>query len=150
DLVYNLSQYKNKKFKIHLTDKVGKNTWYRGTLEGKTVFIHSSYLNAVKQTGAVTKVTSGSKKYNMTLNQFVNIHMKVNPQTDKGGNGWRTATKSEVKYYLNPANFLGSLKDKLQFADIGTRTNMSVKDANKALEDKGILKGKGSQFIKAG
>lgn len=45
DVVYNsLSQYKNKEFKIGLTEKVGNNTWYRGNLAGKTVWIQSSYL----------------------------------------------------------------------------------------------------------
>src|SRR5699024_10503762 len=124
DLVYNLSGYKNKKFKINMTEKVGKNTWYRGNLAGKTVFIHSSYLNTVKQVGATKKVTSGSTKYNMTLNQFANMQVKAGAQTDKGGKGWRNATKSEVKYYLNPANFLGSLKDKLQFADLSKSANV--------------------------
>src|SRR5699024_8569072 len=44
NLVYNLSDYKNDIFKVHLTEKVGNNTWYRGTLDGKTVWMHSSYV----------------------------------------------------------------------------------------------------------
>ena len=150
DLVYKLSTKKGKKFNIHLTEKVGNNTWYRGSLDGKTVWIHSSYLNTVKQTGATKKVTSGSTSYNMTLNQFVNMQMKVNPQTDKGGKGWRTATKSEVLYYLNPANFLGSLKDKLQFADLSQSSNVSASEVNqKILAGNGVLAGKASSFINA-
>src|SRR5690625_4055662 len=46
NLVYNLSQHKNQVFKVHLTEKVGNNTWYRGTLNGKTVWIHASYLRS--------------------------------------------------------------------------------------------------------
>src|SRR5690606_23761244 len=43
DAVYpSLSSYKNKEFKVHLTEKVGNATWYRGVLEGKTVWLHSS------------------------------------------------------------------------------------------------------------
>src|SRR5699024_8426526 len=49
NLVYNLSKYKNQVFKVHLTEKVGNNTWYRGTLNGKTVWIHESYLGSVKE-----------------------------------------------------------------------------------------------------
>src|SRR5699024_1599421 len=45
DKVYDLKQLKNKPLKVHLTEKVGGNTWYRGVLNGKTVFIHSSYVN---------------------------------------------------------------------------------------------------------
>src|SRR5699024_8541961 len=150
DLVYKLSTKKGNKFKIHLTEKVGNNTWYRGTLSGKTVWIHSSYLNTVKQTGATKKVTSSSTKYNMTLNQFANMQVKAGAQTDKGGKGWRNATKSEVKYYLNPANFLGSLKDKLQFADLSKTANVSASEVNnKILKGNSVLAGKASSFINA-
>src|SRR5699024_11501511 len=44
DKVYNLSSQKGMPFDIHMTEKVGSNNWYRGTLNGKTVFIHGSYL----------------------------------------------------------------------------------------------------------
>src|SRR5699024_12352502 len=41
---------KNKPLKVHLTETVGNNTWYHGVLNGKTVFIHSSYLNKKEET----------------------------------------------------------------------------------------------------
>ena len=44
DKVYDLKSLKGRMLKVHLTEKVGNNTWYRGVLNGKTVFIHSSYL----------------------------------------------------------------------------------------------------------
>lgn len=44
DLVYDLSNYKNDRFEVNLTERVGGNTWYRGLLHGKTVWIHSSYI----------------------------------------------------------------------------------------------------------
>ncbi|WP_176470154.1 GW dipeptide domain-containing protein [Terribacillus saccharophilus] len=44
DKVYNLSAYKNQKFIVNKTEKVGDNYWYRGTLNGKEMFIHTSYL----------------------------------------------------------------------------------------------------------
>ncbi|SDM54904.1 GW dipeptide domain-containing protein [Sediminibacillus halophilus] len=42
-----LKQFKDKEFHVHLTEKVGGNTWYRGSLNGKIVWIHSSYLSFV-------------------------------------------------------------------------------------------------------
>lgn len=36
-----LVAYQNERFNVHLTEKVGNNTWYRGTLGGRTVWIHS-------------------------------------------------------------------------------------------------------------
>lgn len=45
DLVYdNLSLYTGELFEVHLTEKVGNNTWYRGNLNGQRVWIHSGYL----------------------------------------------------------------------------------------------------------
>lgn len=51
DAVYsNLSSYKGREFIVHLTEKVGNNIWYRGTLNGKTVWLHSNYLNEKEET----------------------------------------------------------------------------------------------------
>ncbi|MFP7169903.1 GW dipeptide domain-containing protein [Terribacillus halophilus] len=50
DLVYNLSDYQNEVFQVDLTETVGSNTWYRGTLDGKKVFIHSAYVQEVSET----------------------------------------------------------------------------------------------------
>ncbi|SDC05532.1 bifunctional autolysin [Terribacillus halophilus] len=44
DFVYDLKHYAGKEFKVNLTEKVGNNTWYRGMLNGKEVWIHSAYL----------------------------------------------------------------------------------------------------------
>ncbi|PAF23510.1 hypothetical protein CHH49_02830 [Terribacillus saccharophilus] len=44
DFVYDLKAYTGKEFKVNLTEKVGNNTWYRGMLAGKEVWIHSAYL----------------------------------------------------------------------------------------------------------
>lgn len=46
DLVYDLSNYRNRSLPYNLIEKVGNNTWYRGVLDGKTVWIHSSYLRS--------------------------------------------------------------------------------------------------------
>lgn len=44
DFVYDLKVYVGKEFQVNLTEKVGNNTWYRGILAGKEVWIHSAYL----------------------------------------------------------------------------------------------------------
>ncbi|MFS0561718.1 GW dipeptide domain-containing protein [Terribacillus sp. 179-K 1B1 HS] len=49
DLVFDdLSSKKGQLLQVNLTEKVGDNTWYRGMLAGKEVFIHSTYLEAYK------------------------------------------------------------------------------------------------------
>ncbi|MFP7492542.1 glucosaminidase domain-containing protein [Terribacillus saccharophilus] len=50
DIVFNLSSKKGQVFEVHLTEKVGNDTWYRGMLAGEEVFIKSTYLEAYKPT----------------------------------------------------------------------------------------------------
>ena len=50
DLIYiKLSGLKDQEFTVNLTERVGKNTWYRGKVNGKTVWIHGAYLVESKE-----------------------------------------------------------------------------------------------------
>ncbi len=85
DYVYpNLSNYKGQVFKVHLTESVGNEIWYRGILGGKTVWIHPSHLSETPLTTIITNYTG----YNLTLNRMLDIQMSVNPQTDKRYKLW--------------------------------------------------------------
>lgn len=78
NVVYpDLSVYQYQEFRVNLTNKVGDNLWYRGTLNGKTVWLHESYL--IKPKAVVKNYTT----YNLSLSKMVDIQMAVNPQTDK-------------------------------------------------------------------
>ncbi|MGN7312462.1 N-acetylglucosaminidase [Alkalicoccobacillus gibsonii] len=74
DKVYSLSSYKDQTFQVHLTEKVGSNTWYRGTLNNRTVWIHSSFL---------TTKQDNKTSYNITLDQAANMQFGANAQTDR-------------------------------------------------------------------
>lgn len=194
NVVFNATQMQNLKgkvFYVHLTQKVGNNLWYRGTLEGQTVWIHYSHLNV-----------HNYSTYNMTFNSALNMQMKANPQTDtryawvskeyikdnkvtadvlnvrlgpgtnykKVGelqkdtpvkildeyNGWYVidynpkdwvhAGPKDVRYYLNPNNFINDDKLKFQFLDLSIFINAPVKTLNNILKDRGILHNKGAAF----
>ena len=50
DFVYSkLSSYKNNEFKVNLTESVGSGVWYRGELNGKTVWIRSDYVTSMEE-----------------------------------------------------------------------------------------------------
>ncbi|WP_139892146.1 N-acetylglucosaminidase [Bacillus sp. D386] len=217
DIVYSsLSDYKNNKFAVNLTEKVGNNIWYRGTLGGKTVWIHESYVHE----GSV--VLKSYTDYSISLSSMLDIQMKVSPvspQTDKsyklwiredafksgsiangkgtiqgdkwnlrrgpgtnymadgqvnGGtvltiydnakgtdgytwyhvkntSGWVNANPEDVKYYLNPTNFTGTLKDSMQFVKLSESANLNINEVNqKILAGKGILAEKAKAFIDGG
>lgn len=75
DLVYkDLSPYAGQNFEINLTETVGENTWYRGILDGRTAWIHSSYL---------TQQNIKFTNYNITISEALDLQMQVSPQTDK-------------------------------------------------------------------
>lgn len=75
DIVFeDLSKYKNNVFIVNKTEKVGNNIWYRGILNGRTVFLHSNWVSG----DFVTYI-----HYGVTLNEALNIQMQKNPQTDK-------------------------------------------------------------------
>src|SRR5699024_7189964 len=45
DVVFkDMSKYQYEEFEVNLTEKVGNNIWYRGKLDGETVWLHESYV----------------------------------------------------------------------------------------------------------
>lgn len=73
DTVYpNLNAYKDQLFQVHLTEQVGSNTWYRGTLAGKTVWLHSTQVDntsiKVNETSKLGHLRNGSVKIYKTIN----------------------------------------------------------------------------------
>ncbi|NHC41932.1 mannosyl-glycoprotein endo-beta-N-acetylglucosamidase [Bacillus sp. MM2020_1] len=72
----NLTDFQAKAFQVQLTEKVGNSIWYRGVLNGKTVWIHESYL--VKPKGVINNNTH----YDLGLNTMVEIQISARPQTD--------------------------------------------------------------------
>lgn len=70
-----MANMKEERFHVHYTQKVGNNTWYRGTVKGQTVWIHSSHVKVVPKTKY--------SYYNLTLNQALQMQLNASPQTDK-------------------------------------------------------------------
>ncbi|NUH85491.1 SH3-like domain-containing protein [Bacillus firmus] len=83
DLIFSdLSALANQEFKIHLTEKVGSSIWYRGTLNGQTVWIHEDYLRQGKE------VISTYTNYSLSLTRMTEIQMAAAPMTDKRYKLW--------------------------------------------------------------
>ncbi|WP_368653167.1 GW dipeptide domain-containing protein [Ornithinibacillus sp. 4-3] len=71
DTVYgNMNKYKGQSFRVNLTEKVGNNTWYRGDLDGKRVWLHANYVEAPKEsaTSRLGHFRAGTKKVYKQLN----------------------------------------------------------------------------------
>ncbi|RKJ23241.1 mannosyl-glycoprotein endo-beta-N-acetylglucosamidase, partial [Butyricicoccus sp. 1XD8-22] len=58
EIVYSdLKQHADKVFHINFTEKAGNDVWYRGTLNSKTIWIHSSNLKESKNTSTQNNMT---------------------------------------------------------------------------------------------
>lgn len=64
---------------------------------------------------------------------------------------WVNASPDDVKYYLDPSNFVNDPIKSLQFINLSKSTNLQATEVNdRILSGKGILSGKASSFITAG
>ncbi|HLR66626.1 MAG TPA: SH3-like domain-containing protein, partial [Virgibacillus sp.] len=142
NLVYDLSQYKDQVFKVNLTEKVGNNTWYRGNLNGKTVWMHTSYITSKEESktsklghirssnvkiyqdiGDLSTVAEAGSKYTQAvyyikkqanLNNQLYYLISNEPSSNKGIVGW---VKSED---LSVHQHVGMDKYKKTFTIKGT------------------------------
>ncbi|WP_117168450.1 GW dipeptide domain-containing protein [Paraliobacillus sediminis] len=153
DAVYkDLSTYKGAIFTVNLTEKVGNNTWYRGKLNGQTVWIHSSYLtlnslveekitsklghikspNIViyKEPGNNASVTTANSEYTNKV-YYIKKEVRLNSQS----------------FYLiseqpsSVSGIVGWVKAK----DMSTHTHLGIDKENKKLK----IKGTGKAYSKA-
>lgn len=67
--VANLASLTGERFHVNLTEKVGRNTWYRGNLNGKQAWVHSANISEVPSKPAyIGGVLIASKKYPLPKN----------------------------------------------------------------------------------
>ncbi|HLS53866.1 MAG TPA: SH3 domain-containing protein, partial [Tissierellaceae bacterium] len=94
--------------------------------------------SASKEVTINSYIFYSTSKYIQSLEEMINEQMKRNPQTDKGGGGWRSANREELEEYINPEHFL-------QFSpDLGDNSNkIATITANPRLN---VRKGPGTGY----
>ncbi|WP_077623404.1 GW dipeptide domain-containing protein [Sediminibacillus massiliensis] len=148
DLVYdNLANFKNAQFKVNLTETVGNNTWYRGVLNGKTVWVHSSYVTAGEES-RVSKLghlrgsaqiyeTAGDTSTTFSADNYTNAVYYIKKQTKMNG-------KTYFLISRKPSSTSGTI-GWVEKSDMVTYNHASVDHKAKTFE----IVGKGSAFSKA-
>lgn len=149
DLVYNLSDLKNRKFNVHLTEKVGKNTWYRGNLDGERVWIHSSYLTPVeeKNTSRLGHIRSSRVKIYEKLGDDSSAFTTGSTYTHSVYYIKQQATLGNQLYYLisnEPSRTRGTL-GWVKAQDLSTHTHVGVDKQSKTF----TIKGTGNAYARA-
>ncbi|WP_027965261.1 peptidoglycan-binding protein [Halalkalibacillus halophilus] len=94
--------------------------------------------------------TAQVTEYGLTFNRALEIQMNSGwPKYDGAGN--IDADEANVRYYLNPSNFLEGTASFLQFLLLDESTNLSARELNDSfLRNVGTLSGTGAAFIQAG
>ena len=139
----NLKAHKNKTFTVNLTEKVGNNIWYRGILDGKQTWIHSSYvvepssyvelstsrLAHIKAGESAVYVTPSNQADKKSSESFKNSVYYIKKQT----------TYNKELYYLlsnNPSATSGVI-GWMKASDVSSHAHAGVNKAKQTLYVKG-------------
>lgn len=115
-------------------------SWHKINYDGGYGYVHKDYITFTKP----------SSSFPHSLDYYVDIQMNLSakPQAYVNGGGWRNATKSEVKYYMNPANFTEN-DGKYMFMKLSYFDGVPLSSIKNVLSTKGVLAGKESVFLNA-
>lgn len=94
-----------------------------------------------KVIGQLKKGTKVERIGNYEKNGFYAINFRTGQ--------WIDAISEQVRYYLNPENFVNDSKQQFQFLDLSRLSGASVTLLNSYLKDKGSLEDQGQAFIDA-
>ncbi|WP_323714348.1 glucosaminidase domain-containing protein [Mammaliicoccus sciuri] len=144
-LLGSLQNYQYSYFKVISSQKVGNELWYKGLLNGKTVWINAKYLQLATES---TNISTSP----YTLDQAVDIQMALRNGSEPKkvlASGIRNATRAEVKDAMDTSKYVNDPVQKYQFLDLNKSQNISVTKLNDLLRGKGILENQGSAFSQA-
>ncbi|WP_279390881.1 glucosaminidase domain-containing protein [Mammaliicoccus sciuri] len=144
-LLGSLQNYQYSYFKVISSQKVGNELWYKGLLNGKTVWINAKYLQLATES---TNVSTSP----YTLDQAVDIQMALRNGSEPKkvlASGIRNATRAEVKDAMDTSKYVNDPIQKYQFLDLNKSQNISATKLNELLRGKGILENQGNAFSQA-
>lgn len=137
----NLSSKKNALFVVNLTEKVGKNTWYRGKIngDGQNVWVHSSYVNALNEVN--------TSRLGHIRNSNVKIYEVIGGKSFSAGSKYTNAVyyiKKQVAfgsntYYLisNSPSAVNGVVGWVNAKDLSTHAHVGVDKKAKVFTIKG-------------
>lgn len=112
-------------------------------------------VTAYVHNGDVSKdrILTTSNSYSTGFKNIVDVQMALSapPQVSGTTGGWMNASRKQVEYYANPANFKKNTTHYYQFLVLSQPAGLHAKEVNqKILYNHGILTGKAQAFIDAG
>lgn len=138
-------------FKAEKSMKLGNHTYYYGKIGNDYGWVEQSRLTDVPSTPPAPRPETTTVRYGQSLNQVLNIQMNLNakPQAWVSGGGWRNATRSEVKNFLDTSHQKSGTWD-YTFLNLDQRQGISASVLNRQLlSNRGILTNQGNAFSRA-
>ncbi|WKA54027.1 SH3 domain-containing protein [Planococcus shixiaomingii] len=119
------------------------------------VYVSGKQITAYVHNADVSKdrILTTTTPYQTDFKKVVDIQMNLSapPQVSGKTGGWMNASRQQVEYYANPANFKKNTTSYYQFLVLSQPAGLHAKEVNqKILYDHGILTGKAQSFIDAG
>jgi beta-N-acetylglucosaminidase/uncharacterized protein YukE len=87
------------------------------------------------------------KQYQISLNEAIEIQMRLSPQADHGR--WVHATRDEVARYLDPSRYADDPVQKYQFVKLSGSNGVTVAEMRDYLKGQGVLDGMENVFLAA-
>ena len=125
----------------------------------RTIFVPKSQVSteppeaggATGGTGQLGASTVTYVPYDITLSELTDVEYEDSwiVWSPSATTNWATATKDQLRSYLNPANFTAGTPGFYQFLRLDVPSAMSVDEINDRLDGEGVLAGHGEAFATA-
>lgn len=108
------------------------------------------YVDYFRTVDSINTNNNVSESYDISLDQIINIQrgLSSTPVFVEYSDMTNKATKNQLKYYLNPNNFMDDY-GKYQFVKLSYTDGITADELDTILKGKGILEGKGQVFLDA-
>lgn len=122
----------------------------KGNYKDSNTDYDNYYIDYLRCVNTISSTNIVNKGYTTAFSEAMLKQAKPGVSTiNEGGSGWVGASYNQIKYHLNPKNFMDE-DGKYMFMKLSyTNDSITVEDLNNILKGKGILEGKGQVFFDA-
>lgn len=127
-----------------------KRTNVTGAHKDQNTDYDNYYVDYFRVVNSVSTSNNVSMNYNISLDKIVDTqkNLQSTPVFVEYSDMTNEASKNQLKYYLDPNNFMDDY-GKYQFLKLSYTDGIGTDDLNNILKGKGVLEGKGQVFLDA-
>lgn len=145
------SKYGGQKYKLIVFVKRAEQKGMHNTyIDGQQIDFDNYYVDYFRCVSDINNAAANKIETNYSMDTMADMENKYLPKTNEGQNngGWVNPSISQLKYYINPQNFMDSYGINM-FLRLDSYAYISPDNINNMLKGKGLLEGKGQAFLDA-